>query len=223
MKRASAGTAPLRNASGSAIKQAIHTGLRPEDAALLSGVRLGAPAAIEALFDRYHGKVVGLAMSILRNNSDAEEAAQDVFLTVVRKADRFQGNSALSSWIYRICVNTCLMRLRKSRRTETVPIEEFLPVFTKEGAHASPVKDWSKEVERRMFDKELGQVIRQFTDELSEKYRVVFVLSDVEGLTNEETAQVLGLTIPAVKSRLHRARLYLRERLSRYLRDGRVV
>jgi len=222
-KRASAGTAPLRNGSGSATRRAVHTGLRPEDAALLSQLRLGAPVAVEALFDRYHGKVYGLAMSILKNKSDAEEASQDVFLTVVRKADRFRGNSALYSWIYRICVNACLMRLRKGRRTETVPIEEFLPVFTKEGAHARPVEDWSREIERRMLDKELGQVIKRFTDELSEKYRMVFVLSDVEGLSNEETAQVLDLTIPAVKSRLHRARLYLRERLSRYLRDGRVV
>jgi RNA polymerase sigma-70 factor (ECF subfamily) len=115
------------------------------------------------------------------------------------------------------------MRLRKGRRTETVPIEEFLPVFTKEGAHADPVQNWSKEVERRMLEKELGQVIKRFTDELSEEYRVVFVLSDLEGLSNEETAQVLDLTIPAVKSRLHRTRLYLRERLSRYLRDGSVV
>jgi len=162
-------------------------------------------------------------MSILKNKSDAEEAAQDVFLTVVRKADRFQGNSALYSWIYRICVNACLMRLRKGRRTETVPIEEFLPVFTKEGAHAGPVQDWSRGVELRLLERELGQVIKRFTDELSEKYRVVFVLSDVEGLSNEETAQVLNLTIPAVKSRLHRTRLYLRERLGRYLRDGSVV
>jgi RNA polymerase sigma-70 factor, ECF subfamily len=201
----------------------VYTGLREEDAALLSGLRLGATATVEALFDRYHGKVVGLAMSILKNKSDAEEAAQDVFFTVVRKADRFQGNSALYSWIYRICVNTCLIRLRGKRRQETLSIEEFMPVFTEDGMHASPVEDWSKEVARKMLDKELGQVIRRFTDELSEKYRVVFVLSDVEGLSNEETAQVLGLTVPAVKSRLHRARLYLRERLSRYLWDGRVV
>src|SRR3990172_6444518 len=115
------------------------------------------------------------------------------------------------------------MRQRKGRRTGTVPIEEFLPVFTKEGAHAGPEEGWRKEGARRMLDQELGQVIKRFTDELSEKYRVVFVLSDVEGLSNEETAQVLDLTIAAVKSRLHRARLYLRERLSRYLQDGRVV
>jgi RNA polymerase sigma-70 factor (ECF subfamily) len=223
MKRASAGTAPLRNGFGSATKRAVHAGLPPDDAALLSKLRLGSPAAVDALFDRYHGKVYGLAMSILKNKCDAEEAAQDVFLTVVRKADRFQGNSDLSSWIYRICVNACLMRLRKDQRTETVPIEEFLPVFTKGGAHAGPVEDWSREVDRGVPDKELGRAIGGFTGELPEKYRVVFALCDVQGFSYEETAQVLDLTISSVKSRLHRARLYLRERLSRYLRDGRVV
>ena len=207
----------------SATRRAVRIGLRPEDAALLSKLRLGAPAAVEALFDRYHGKVYGLAMSILKNKSDAEEAAQDVFLTVVRKADRFQGNSALYSWIYRICVNTCLMRLRKERRTETVPIEEFLPVFTNKGKHAGPVQDWSREVERRHLEKELGQVIGGFAATLPEKYRVVFALRDIQEFSCEETAQVLNLTIPAVKSRLHRTRLYLRERLGRYLRDGSVV
>ena len=222
-KRASAETAPFQNASQSAPRRGVHTGLRPDDAALLSQLRLGAPAAVESLFDRYHGKVYGLTMSILKNQSDAEEAVQDVFLTVVRKADRFRGNSALYSWIYRICVNACLIRLRKRRGTESVLIEEYLPVFTDEGAHARPVENWGKEVEGRMLDKELGQVIRWFTDELSEKYRVVFVLSDVEGMSNEETAKILGLTVPAVKSRLHRSRLYLRERLSRYLRDGILV
>lgn len=223
MKRVSAGTAPLWNGAGSATRRAVHTGLSPEDAALLSELRRGAPAAVEALFDRYHGEVYGLAMSILKNNSDAEEAAQDVFLTVVRTADRFQGNPALDSRIYRICVNTCLRRLRKRRRTETVPIREFLPVFTSEGAHATPVDDWSREVERRIPEKELGQVIGQFTDELPEKYRVAFALCDVRGFSNEEAAEVLDLTVATVKSRLHRARLYVRERLSRYLRDGKVV
>jgi RNA polymerase sigma-70 factor (ECF subfamily) len=133
-----------------ATRRAVHTGHRPEDAALHSSLRPGAPAAVEAFFDRYHGKVYGLAMSILRNRDDAEEATRDVFLAVVRKADRFQGDSGSHSWIYRICVNTCLMRLRKGRRAEAVPIEEFLPAFTKEGAHAGPVEDWSREVGRRI-------------------------------------------------------------------------
>ncbi len=190
------------------------------DSVLLEELRKGSPEAVEALFDRFHGKIYGLAMSILKNESDAEEATQDVFMTVFQKAFTFKGDSALYSWIYRICVNACLMRLRGKKRTETVSIEEFMPVFTEEGIHADPVGDWSKEVERKMLDKELGGVIRKFTEKLSEKYRVVFVLSDVEGLSNEETAQILGLTVPAVKSRLHRARLYLREQLSRYLQEG---
>ena len=220
MKRATAGTAPLRGGSGSSTRRAAHTGLLPEDAVLLSKLRLGAPAAAKALFDRYHGKVYGLAMSILMNKSDAEEAARDVFLTVVRGADRFRGNSALSSRIYRVCVNTCLKRRRKGRVTETVPIRGFLPVFTEEGAHARPVEDWSREVERRIPEKEIGQVIGRFTATLPEKYLVVFALGDVQGFSYEETAQVLNLTIAEVKSRLHRVRLYLRERLGRYLRDG---
>lgn len=193
-----------------------------DDNVLLEELRAGSEEAVEALFERFHGKIYSLALSILKNDSDAQEATQDVFITVIRKAGMFKGNSALYSWIYRICVNTCLMRLRGKRRNETVSIEEFMPVFTEEGMHASPVDDWSKEVERNLLNKELGEVIKKFMDSLSDKYRVVFELSDVEGLANEETAEILGLSVPAVKSRLHRARLYLRERLTRYLTLGKV-
>ena len=221
---------PARGVLSSIGKQAtayvVREQVRPHPAVggddeLLAGLRAGSPSAVDELLRLYQGKIFNLAMSILKNESDAEEAAQDVFMTVIRKADTFQGNSAFYSWIYRICVNTCLMRLRGKRRNETVSIEEFMPVFTDEGMHASPMDDWSKEVERDALNEELGQMIRKFTEELSEKYRVVFVLSDVEGLSNEETAKILGLTVPAIKSRLHRARLYLREQLSRYLQDGK--
>jgi len=193
-----------------------------EDEALLERLRQGTPGAVEELLGTYQGRIFNLAMSILRNESDAEEATQDVFMTVIRKVNTFKGNSALYSWMYRICVNTCLMRLRGKRRGETVALEDFMPVFTEEGMHASPMDDWSKEVERKALNEELGKMIRKFTEELSEKYRVVFVLSDIEGLSNEETAKILGMTVPAVKSRLHRARLYLREQLSRYLREGKT-
>lgn len=193
-----------------------------DDEELLAKLRSGAPGVVEELLRLYQGKIFSLAMSILKNESDAEEAAQDVFMTVIRKIDTFKGNSAFYSWMYRICVNTCLMRLRGQRRDDTVAIEDFMPVFTEDGMHASPMDDWSKEVERKALNEELGKMIRKFTEELSEKYRVVFVLSDIEGLSNEETAKILGMTVPAVKSRLHRARLYLREQLSRYLQDGRA-
>jgi RNA polymerase sigma-70 factor (ECF subfamily) len=193
-----------------------------EDEELLDRLRRGDPGAVEELLRLYQGKIFSLAMSILKNESDAEEATQDVFMTVIRKANTFKGNSALYSWMYRICVNTCLMKLRGKRRDDTVSIEDFMPVFTEDGMHASPVDDWSKEVERKALNAELGKMIRKFTEELSEKYRVVFVLSDIEGLSNEETAKILGMTVPAVKSRLHRARLYLREQLSRYLQEGKA-
>jgi RNA polymerase sigma-70 factor, ECF subfamily len=223
MKRALAETAPRWAGPGLATRHAAHSGLRPEDAALLSTLRMGAPAAVEALFDRYQEKVYGLAMSILMNKSDAEEATREVFLTMVGKADRFQWSPALHFWIYRICVNSCLMRLRKGRRTETAPIEDFLPVFTGEGAHARLVEDWSREVDLRIPDQLVGRVIGGFTAALPEKYLVVFALRDVQGFSNEETAQVLNLTIAEVKSRFYRARFYLRERLSRYLRNARTV
>ncbi len=194
-----------------------------EDAELLDLILRGDPRGVESLFNLYHARVYSLAMSILRNESDAEEVAQDVFLTVVRKAGSFKRNSALYSWIYRICVNACLMRRRRSKRAEVVSIEEFLPVFTKEGAFARPVEDWSREVEKKILDKELGKMIARLSDNLTEKYRLAFLLCDVQGFSYEETARVLDLSIPAVKSRLHRARLYMRERLGRYLRDGRPV
>ncbi|NJD62170.1 MAG: sigma-70 family RNA polymerase sigma factor [Deltaproteobacteria bacterium] len=223
MRSPSAGACTSRNGEEYAPGWSNRIGLRREDAALVEELRLGVPAAVEALFDRYHAKVYSLAMTILKNESDAEEVVQDVFLAVVRKADLFRGNSALYSWIYRICVNTCLMRLRKGKRVESVPIDDFLPVFTKEGVHAKPVQDWSREVERRLLDKELGQMISRFSLHLPEKYRTVFALCDVQGLSYEETAEVLDLTIAAVKSRLHRARLFLRERLGHYLTDGKMV
>lgn len=222
MRRQLAARSLPANGDGYVPESAERAAARQQELALLSGLRNGDPAAIETLFDRYHAKIYSLAMSILKNPSDVEEAIQDVFLIVVRKSDLFRGDSALYSWIYRICVNTCLIRLRRTRRAETVPIEDFLPVFTTEGTHARPVEDWSPDVDGPILNKELGQVIHKFSERLPLKYRVVFVLCDVQGLSYEETAQTLELSVAAVKSRLHRARLNLREQLGQYLRDGEV-
>ncbi|HEX9205584.1 MAG TPA: RNA polymerase sigma factor [Candidatus Deferrimicrobiaceae bacterium] len=182
-----------------------------------------APAAVQTLFDRYHETVYGLAVSLLKNRRDAEEVAQHVFLTVARKANRHDGSPALFTWVCRICVNACRIRLRRSRRRETVPIEEFLPAFTREGAHARPIDDWSRDVDHRLPGNEIGQVIGGFAEELPEKYRVVFALCDVQRFSYEETARILALTTATVKARLHRSRLYLRERLGRYLQAPRPV
>lgn len=196
--------------------------LLQDDDSIISGLKTRDEQSVVDLLDKYQGRIYNLAISILRNEGDAEEITQDVFMTVYQKIDSFKGDSAFFSWIYRICVNACLMRLRNRKRTDAVSIEDFMPVFTEDGRHASELGDWSREVERRVLNRELGDVLRKFISELSEKYRVVLVLSDVEGLSNEETANILGLTIPAVKSRLHRARLYLRDRLDIYLKEGEV-
>jgi RNA polymerase sigma-70 factor (ECF subfamily) len=158
--------------------------LLQDDNRIIKGLKKQDEQSVVDLIDKYQGRIYNLAISILRNEADAEEITQDVFMTVYQKIDSFKGDSAFFSWIYRIY--------------------------------------WSREVERRVLNRELGDVLRTFIAELSEKYRVVLVLSDVEGLSNEETANILGLTIPAVKSRLHRARLYLRERLEKYLKEGDV-
>src|SRR5512134_2049195 len=183
MRRQVSASCPLENGDGYPTGLPERLSPSEKEAALLFGLKIGDPAAIETLFDRYHAKVYGLAMSILKNRSDAEEAVQDVFLTVVRKAELFRGQSALYSWIYRICVNTCLMRIRRQKRNGTVQIEQYLPVFTKDGAHANPTDDWSREVERRMLQKELGMMIEKYTGSLPEKYRSVFVLCDVQGFS----------------------------------------
>lgn len=193
-----------------------------DDERIIEGLKSRDEQAVVDLIDKYQGRIYNLAISILRNEGDAEEITQDVFMTVYQKIDSFKGDSAFFSWVYRICVNACLMRLRNRKRTDAVSIEDFMPVFTEDGRHASEIGDWSREVERRVLNRELGEVLRKFIAELSEKYRVVLVLSDVEGLSNEETANILGLSIPAVKSRLHRARLYLRERLDQYLKAGEL-
>lgn len=193
-----------------------------DDNRIIEGLKKHDEQAVVDLIEKYQGRIYNLAISILRNEGDAEEITQDVFMTVYQKVDSFKGDSAFFSWMYRICVNACLMRLRNRKRTDAVSIEDFMPVFTEDGRHASEIGDWSREVERRVLNRELGDVLRTFIAELSEKYRVVLVLSDVEGLSNEETANILGLTIPAVKSRLHRARLYLRERLEKYLKEGEM-
>ncbi len=193
-----------------------------DDTALIKGLKNGEESAVEELVERYQGRIFNLAMSILRNRSDAEEIVQDVFMIVYQKIDSFKGDSAFYSWMYRICVNASLMRLRSRKRTETVSLEPFMPVFTEEGKHAGEVRNWSREVEKQVMNRELGDILRKFIGELSEKYRIVLILSDVEGLPNEETANILGLTVPAVKSRLHRARLYLRQRLEKYMIEGIV-
>lgn len=184
---------------------------------LIGRLKVKDEAALDLLMAEYGGKVYGLSLRLTSNHHDAEEVCQDVFLAVFEKIGAFRGESKLSSWIYRITANAALMKLRKRPKVQALPLEEELgPAMTEEGMIAEPVADWSQlpsdALERKEFTRRLTQAIEQ----LPQEYRVVFVLRDIEGLSAEDASQVLEISVAALKSRLHRARLFLRKQLADY-------
>jgi RNA polymerase sigma-70 factor (ECF subfamily) len=186
---------------------------------LVELLRGGEEAAFEALLQRYQGKIYRLALSVTKNREDAEEVLQDVFLSVYRRIGSFDGRSAFGTWLYRITVNAALMKLR-GRGPAQESFEDFLPQFS-EGRHARMVADWTEGAEDFILRKERVQLVRQTIETLPPEYRLVLVLRDLEGLSNGEVAEVLGTSVPAVKARLHRARLVLRGMLGRYVTERR--
>jgi len=158
---------------------------------------------------------------MLGDPRDAEEVAQDVLLTVVRKIATFKGEAALSSWIYRIAANAAYQRLRSRRSRAEVPLDPFLPVFDEEGRHAEPVIDWSSRLGDAAVAREAREAIERGISRLAPEYRTVVVLRDIEGLPNQEVAQVLEISENAAKIRVHRARQALRSLLDPYVRGPR--
>ena len=192
------------------------TGDTGEDLALVQAAREGDIGAFEQLLKRYDRNVFRIANHITQNREDAEDVVQDAFLKAYQKLDQFQGNSKFYTWLVRIAVNEALMKLRKRKASKTVSIDE--DVETDEGFVPREVTDWSPNPEQLYKQAELGDILEKTIQGLPSGFRTVFVLRDVEGLSTEETAEALGLSIPAVKSRLLRARLQLRERLSRHFK-----
>jgi RNA polymerase sigma-70 factor (ECF subfamily) len=189
-----------------------------EDAALVERLKARDDAALEVLVARYQTKVFGLALRLTGDRRDAEEILQDVFWQVVRNIHSFRAESALSTWIYRIATNASLTRLRKRRKNADVPLDEALgPPMTEDGRIAQPVVDWTGLPSDELDRKELAQRLEAAINELPPEYRSVFVLRDIEGLSAEQAYDVLHLSLPALKSRLHRARLFLRKQLADYL------
>ena len=186
------------------------------DVALVEQVRAGDVTAYDTLVRKYERQVFRIAQHITQNREDAEDVVQDAFLKAYEKLDQFQGNSKFYTWLVRIAVNESLMRLRKRRTGKMVSIDE--DVETEEGSVPRDLADWAPDPEMNYGQSELAEILRKTIQGLPQGFRVVFVLRDVEGLSTEETAEMLGLSVPAVKSRLLRARLQLRERLSRYFR-----
>lgn len=190
----------------------IPTPTDPE-AILVAQAREGDAEAFTTLVNRYSGKIFRLAQHITQNQEDAEDVLQDTFLKAYTHLDTFAGNSKFYTWIVRIAVNESLMKLRKRKSDKLVSLDE--PVDTGEEEVVREVAVWEQTPETKFSQTELRKILDDTVDELDPIYRTVFLLRDVEELSTEETAEALGLSVPAVKSRLLRARLQLREKLTR--------
>lgn len=191
------------------------------DADLVAALRSEAPDAAERLVERFGDRVYRLAMRITGSREDAEEAAQDALWTAARKIGMFKGESAFGSWIYRITANAAYQKLRTRRqKSAEIGIDDVLPSLDDDGRHFEPMDDWTNRVDEQALQGELRRVLQEAIDGLPDEYRTALVMHDVEGLSNPDIAETLGISLPAVKSRVHRSRLFVRKKLADYLKDG---
>jgi RNA polymerase sigma-70 factor, ECF subfamily len=188
------------------------------DADLVAALRAEAPEAAEQLVERFGDRVYRLAMRITGLKEDAEEAAQDALWTAARKIGSFKGESAFGSWLYRITANAAYQKLRTRRaKAKEIALDDVLPALDDDGRHFEPMADWSSRVDEQALTGELREVLQRAIDNLPADYRTALVMHDVEGLSNPDIAETLGISLPAVKSRVHRSRLFVRKQLSDYL------
>lgn len=191
----------------------------PDEKALLDRLRRGEEAAFTELVRSQGGRMLAVARRMLRSDEDASDAVQEAFASAFRGLDRFAGDARLSTWLHRIVVNACLMKLRTRRRRPEEPIEELLPGFLEDGHHAAPAAPWRADADASLEDEETRALVRSAIDRLPDDYRTVLVLRDIEDLDTGETARALGLTTSAVKTRLHRARQALRTLLDPHFQE----
>ncbi len=177
------------------------------DDELIGRVLSGDDEAFQSLMERYRTRVHRLAMRFTRDKEDAEEVLQEVFLTVYQKLGQFQGKSSFSTWLYRVAVNSALMRLRKNDNAEIVSIEDLHEELPLDETETGPGPF------DRLTTEESMVVIEKAMDGMPADFKTVLILRDVENFSTDETAEIMNLSPPAVKSRLHRARLFLREKL----------
>ncbi len=192
---------------------------REIEEALVKDLQAGNLDAYDKIAELYQKKIYALSFNLMRNQMDAQDVTQEVLLTLFRKINTFQGKSAFSSWVYRITLNASYMKLRSKKKEPNVSIDELLPSFNGSGFQQEKIQDWSGSTESLLFSNETKEVIKSAVDLLPEKEKVVFLLRDVEGFSTEKVSEILDLTVPAVKSRLHRARLFLRKKLSGYFEE----
>lgn len=154
--------------------------------------------------------MLAVARRYLPNEDDAQDAVQEAFLSAYRALPSFQGDAQLGTWLHRITVNVCLMKLRSKRRRPETPIDEFLPAFLEDGHQARSSTDWSPAALRGIERAETRAIVRDAIQRLPEQYRTVLVLRDIDGFSTEQAGEVLEMSTDAVKTRLHRARQALR-------------
>jgi RNA polymerase sigma-70 factor (ECF subfamily) len=189
---------------------------REDEPLLVKAAKSGDTTAFEELVNRYESKIFRLTMNITRNREDAEDSMQEAFLKAYSHLNTFKEDSRFYTWLVRIAANEALMRLRK-RRPNQISLDE--PIEGEDDFIPREVVDWGPSPEQRYAQSELHEILDQVIDSLDPDFRTVFVLRDIEELSTEETAQAMGISVPAVKSRLLRARLKLRQKLDRFLRD----
>src|ERR1700694_96792 len=187
-----------------------------DESALVAKAREGDTMAFNDLVTHYERKIFRLAKHITQNEEDAEDVLQETFLKAFEHLPDFQGQSKFYTWIVRIAVNESLMKLRKRKSDRTVPLDE--PLDTGEDTVVREIAVWDENPEQQYSREELAKILDESVQNLKPAFRTVFVLRDIEEMSTEETAEALGISVPAVKSRLLRARLQLRERLTRFFK-----
>jgi RNA polymerase sigma-70 factor (ECF subfamily) len=193
------------------------------DAQLLLNAKNGDHTAFTEIVRRYEQMVYNFAFKVCRNREKADETMQDTFINVYRKLKQFDGKSKISTWLYTIVTNNCLMKQRRRKLDiAIVPFEEPPELYdsrrhTAERFSSATLPAWKESPLHKIMDKELRTVLDEAIIKLPIDHRIVFVLRDVEGQSAEETAKILKLSVPSVKSRLRRARIFLREQLNEYM------
>ena len=189
----------------------------PTDSELVKRAKTGDSDAFGELVERNETKIYGLCLKMLGNQEDAEDCLQEVFIKAFKALPGFREEARFSTWLYRIAYNESLMRIRK-KKLDTVPLDR--PVELEEGDVTRDLADWTTDPRADAMNSELSEVLVRHVNELEPDNRIVFLMRDVHGMSTGDTAEALGLSVPAVKSRLHRARLFLRQKLSDYFEHG---
>ncbi len=206
-----AGTVPADSVSGEALEAELR---------LTARLRAGEEAAFDELVALAAGRLLAVARRMLHREEDAQDAVQETLLSAFKNLDKFDARSRLTTWLHRICVNACLMKLRSQRRRPEGSITDLLPTFLEDGHQTTPSTPWKPVEESGIEREELRALVRSRIEQLPEPYREVILLRDIEGLDTEETARLLETSPAAVKTRLHRARQALRTLLDPCMAGG---